>query len=226
MVAYSKPVLLGLAVTILVLPFISCFSGVAGQTLVNPVFTSADQFSAPDFNSTIRFAVNGSCTSIAFSNGTWVFTGLRLGYSRSAANVSISAKNCNMTIFSVSASNFSARSVSVLYNVVGIGSQSIRFVDITKSTTSVEWSVIVPGASGTGRVWLSEGRNWNLQSDNTVFVHNVTGNITVSRYNFGGFTNGGSNQPLSVSHSIALITLGALIAVVAFALVIKLVRKP
>jgi hypothetical protein len=226
MATICKPVLVVFALAILVLVSFSCFSDVEAQTEANPVFTAADTFNAPGFNSTIRFAVNGSCTSITLKDATWIFMGLRLAYSRNVANISISAVNCNMTIYSVSASNFSARSVSLRYNVVGTGSQSVHFLDITQSTSSVEWGVIVPGASGSGMVWLSEGRNWDLRSNNTVVVHDITGNITVSRYNLGSFQPNSGNQSLTISHSITLLTLGVLIVVVAVALVVKLVRKP
>ena len=222
MAADSKPVLVWLALAILVLTFISCFCNAEAQTHVNPVFTSADTFNAPGSNSTIRFAVNGSCTGITFKDGSWTFTGLRLGYSRNVANVSISAVACNLTIYSVSASNYSARTVSLRYNVVGVGSQSVRFVDITQKTSGEEWSVIVPDESGTGRVWLSQGRNWDLHPDNMVVVHDITGNITISRYNFDAFQPTSSNQSFPLSHSITLITLGVLITVVAVALVVKL----
>jgi hypothetical protein len=226
MAAISKPVLVVFALAILVLTLISCFSNVKAQTEGNPVFTANDTFIAPGSNSTIRFAINGSCTSITLKDSTWTFTGLRLGYSRNAANISISAVDCNLTIYSVSVSNFSARSVSIRYNVIGTGSQSVRFIDITQSTSSVEWSVIVPGASGSGMVWLSEGRNWDLRSNNTVVVHDITGNITVTRYNLGSLQPNSSGQSLPISHSITLITLGSLIAVVAVGLIVKLVRKP
>jgi hypothetical protein len=223
--AISKRVLVRFVLAIVILTFISFYPDVEAQTEVNPVFTSRQTFSTPGYNSTIRFAVNGSCTSITLKDGSWTFTGLRLGYSRNAANVSISAVDCNLTIYSVSASNFSARSVSLRYNAVGVGLQSVRFVDITQKTSSAEWSVIVPGASGNGLVWLSQGQNWDMQTDNTVVVHGVTGNITVSRYNLGAFQPTSSNQSFPFSHLIALITFGVLIAVVAVALVIKLVRK-
>jgi hypothetical protein len=225
MAADSKQVLGGLAVAILFLTLISYFPVVQAQAEANPVFKSTDTFNAPGSNSTIRFVVNGSCTSIMLKDGTWTFTGLRLGYSRNVANVSISAVDCNLTIYSVSASNFSARTVSLRYNVIGVGSQSVHFVDITQKSNSEEWSVIVPDESGTGRVWLSQGRNWDLHPDNTVVVKGITGNITISRYNFDAFQPTSSNQSFPFSHSITLITLGVLIAVVAVALVVKLVRK-
>jgi hypothetical protein len=214
----------GFALAILILTFISFYPDVEAQTEVNPVFTSGQTFSTPGYNSTIRLAVNGSCTSITLKDGLWTFTGLRLGYSRNAANVSIGAVDCNLTIYSVSA-NFSARSVSLRYNVVGVGSQSVRFVDITQKTSSAEWSVIVPGASGKGLVWLSQGQNWDMQPDNTVVVNGLTGNITVSRYNLSAFQPTSGNQSFPFSHLIALITFGVLIVVVTVALVIKLVRK-
>jgi hypothetical protein len=226
MAVYGKPALIVLAVAILFTTVLPCLPNTTAQTDINTVFSSNDTFNAPGFNSTIRFAVNGSYTTVTLSDGNWTFTGLRLGYSRNTANVSIGAKDCDLTIYSVSASNFSARSVSLRYNDVGGGSQTVRFVDIKQSTTSVEWSVIVPGNSGSGMVWLSEGRNWDLKTSNTVVVHDVTGNVTISRYNLGSFSNVGRNEPFNVAHSIALITLGALAAVVAVALVVKLVRKP
>jgi hypothetical protein len=96
---------------------------------------------------------------------------------------------------------------------------------MNQPTNSDEWSVIVPGESGSGMVWLSQGRNWDLEPNNTVVVRGITGNITVSRYNLGAFQPTSSNQPFPFSHLVALITLGVLIAVVAVALVIKIVRK-
>lgn len=222
--AKRNTILGSLALAILFATLVLCLPDSAAQTTVNPVFSSADAFYAPISNSTIRFLSNGSCTSITLTNGTWTFTGLRLGDFGNAANVSVRAVNCNMTIYSVAASNFSARSVSLRYNAIGDGSQSIRFVDITQHTTSVEWSVVVPGPTG-NRVWLSEGQNWNLLPDNTVEVHGVTGNVTVMRYNLGAFQPTSSNQPFPLSHLITLITFGVLIAIIAVALVIKL-RNP
>jgi hypothetical protein len=225
MAAIGKRILVGFALAIIVLTIVFFSPEVEAQTQINTVFKASDTFNSPASNSTIRFAVNGSCTSITLKDDTWTFTGLRLGYSRNASNLTISAVDCNLTIYSVSASNFSARSVSLRYNAVGVGSQSVRFVDMNQPTNSDEWSVIVPGESGRGLVWLSQGRNWDLQPNNTVVVRGVTGNITVSRYNLSAFQPTSSNQPFPFSHLVALITLGVLIAVVAVALVVKIVRK-
>jgi len=225
MAAIGKRVLVGFALAIIVLTLVFFSTEVEAQTQINPVFNASDTFNSPASNSTIRFAVNGSCTSITLKDDTWTFTSLRLGYFRNASNLTISAVDCNLTIYYISASNFSARSNSLRYNAVGVGSQSVRFVDMNQPTNSDEWSVIVPGESGSGMVWLSQGRNWDLEPNNTVVVRGITGNITVSRYNLGAFQPTSSNQPFPFSHLVALITLGVLIAVVAVALVIKIVRK-
>ena len=215
MVAHAKPVIGGLALIALIIFVVPTAQA---ETEIKD-FLPTDTFSMPDYNSSIRFATNGSYLAVTLVNGVWNFTGLKLGFSRNTANISVSAKNCNMTILSVSASNFSARSVSMRYTVNGIGSQSVCFLDIPHQTSSVEWSVIVPGESG-GRVWLSEGQNWNLLPNNTVVVHDIIGNVTVSRFNFGNFPE--SNLPFHLQHSVTIITAAVLIALVAAALVIKL----
>jgi len=214
MVAHAKPVIGGLALIALIIYVVPTAQA---ETEIN-AFLPADTFSMPDNNSSIRFATNGSYLAVTLVNGVWNFTGLKLGFSRNTANISVSAKNCNMTILSVSASNFS-RSVSIRYTVNGIGSQSVCFLDIPNHTNPVEWSVIIPGESG-GRVWLSEGQNWNLLPNNTVVVHDIIGNVTVSRYNFGNFPE--SNLPFHLQHSVTIITAAVLIALVAAALLIKL----
>ena len=222
--ANSKSVLGGLAVITLMVsiaPFI--YSPVQAQIETKTVFSSADLFSTPGFNSSIRFATNGSYIAATLTNGVWSFTNLTVGSSGATSNISISAKNCDMTIQSVSIFNSTTWRVSLRYTVSGRGTQSVRFLDIPMQTKSPEWSVIVPSASG-GMVWLSEGQNWDLLPNNVITVYGIEGSVSVSRYVFGG-ADFDSSLPFTMRHSVAIITFAVLIAVVTAGLAIRLARR-
>jgi hypothetical protein len=223
MAANSKPALAGLALAILILTFISCFFDVEAQSEANTVFTSTDTFIAPGSNSTIRFAVNGSCKDITLVNGVWTFTNLRLTNSLATLNnFSISAKNSEVTIFSVRANNFTGRTNFVRFSVVGNGTQTISLnPDSVKPTHWSEWAVTVPRS---GTVWLSEGQNWKLQPDSSVVVWGLTGNVSITHYVFpGSYLE--NNLPFYMQHSITIITATGLTAVAAVAIVIQITAR-
>ena len=215
---------LRLSLIIVLLMSILLFSIEAPLAFAQPearyYLSPSDQF--PSVNGSISFAINGTYYDATVSNGVWSFIGLKLNNSRYTANISISAENCNLTIYSVSAFNVTARSVSIRYYVTGEGTQTVRFLDLTQKTDPAEWSVVIRDPSG--NIWLSEGQNWDLQANNTMFVHGIRGNLSVSRFNFGGLPDL-SNVPYYLQHSIALITLGVFIAVVATILVFKVTTR-
>jgi hypothetical protein len=218
----GRPVVVGLAVAIMVVLAFPCvYHTVQAQTETKRVFTAADTFDTPEFNSSIRFAVNGSCSAATLAGGVWTFTNLRLNNSQTYNNFSISVKDSNITIYSLRTSDFN-RSTFLRYNSVGEGTQTVNlYPGSNRQTHWSEWAVTVPRS---GTVWLSEGQNWKLQPDNSVIVWGLTGNVSVSRYNFGPSYLDNS-LPFHLQHSLAIVTAGVLAAVIAFALVIQITMK-
>ncbi len=175
-------------------------------------FTPNDRFPVTSFNGSIRFATNGSYTTATLTNGKWAFTNLRLNDSQTPSTLIIGVKDSNITILSLRTFNFSGRSTFLQYVAQGLGSQSVKLdLNSSRQTSPYEWSVIVPGASGA--VWLAEGQNWNLESDNTVVINDLVGYVSVSHFNI--FTQSDGN------HSILIITAVAFAIVVALALVVR-----
>jgi hypothetical protein len=143
---------------------------------------------------------------------------LRLNNSQVSNNFSISAKDSNLTIYSLRTGDFN-RSSFLRYTVVGQGTQKMNlYPGSTQQTHWSEWSVTVPRS---GTVWLSEGENWKLQPDNSVIVWGLTGNISVVRYNFSPSFHD-VNLPFHLQHSITIITAVVLATIVATALVIRI----
>ncbi len=129
-----------------------------------------------------------------------------------------------MTIYSYQASNFSGRSVFLRCNVIGAGRQTVNLgLNFSKPTSSSEWSIIIPGPSGSN-VFLAENEGWQLLSDDTVVVTGITGNLSIVHYNFGLNIDG--NLPFYQEHSIVIIIGIVLASTVAVALAIRVkVRK-
>ena len=218
----GRPFLVGLAVAIIAILAFPCgYQTVQAQTEHKTVFTSADIFITPDFNSSIRFAINGSCSEVSLVNGVWTFTNLRLNNSQASNNFSITAKDSNLTIYSLRTGDFN-RSSFLRYTAQGEGTQTVNlYPGSTRQTHWSEWSVTVPRS---GTIWLSEGENWKLQPDNSVIVWGLTGNISVVRYNFSPSYRD-SNLPLHLQHSIAIITAAVLATVVATTVIIQITAR-
>ncbi len=106
----------------------------------------------------------------------------------------------------------------------GLGIQTVNLgLNVSKPTSSVEWSVTIPGPDG-NTVWLAENEGWKLLPDNTVVVTGITGNLSIVHYNFGLNIDG--NLPFYQAHSVAIITAIVLASTVAVAVVIRVkVRK-
>ena len=219
----GKPVQSGLTAVIIVVLVFSCFSPFA-QAQTRQFFTPSDKFSIPQLNGSISFAFNGSFSSAKLENDTWAFNDLRFNISRPLGNLKVSAENSNMTIYSYQAINFFGRSVFLRYNVNGFGRQTVNLgLNFSKPTSSVEWSVTIPGPDGK-TVFLAENEGWKLLPDDTVVVTGIIGNLSVVHYNFG--VNIDNNLPFYQAHSIAIVTGIVLASSVAVAAVIKVkVRK-
>ena len=100
----------------------------------------------------------------------------------------------------------------------GVGTQAVNLgLNVSKPTSSSEWSVTIRPAGTT--VWLAENEGWNLLPDNTVFVTGVTGNLSIVHYNFGATID--ENLPIYQAHSIAIIAGIVLSSTFVVAVVIK-----
>jgi len=216
---YRTPVLTGLAaafIIVLIFPY-ACLNA---QAQAATTFTPADKFTIPELNGTIRFSVNGSCSSATLQNGTWSFKDLRLRGSQPLGNLKVSTENSNITISLFRANNTLLRSSTLRYWVEGQGKQTVNLgLNTSRHTDASEWTVTIPGPDGK-TVFLAEGEGWTLLPDNSVVVTGITGNLSVTHYSGIGFPND-SNLPFYSQHSVILITVVSVAVAVAIAVAIK-----
>ncbi len=195
------------------------FSCVNAQAQNATTFTTSDQFSIPQLNGTISFALNGSCTSAKLVNNSLVFTNLRLNNSQPLGNLTFSTANSNVTILLFRSNYFNGRSALLRYYAQGDGTQTINLGLNLTQTQALEWSVSIPSVPGIRSGFLAEGNNWKLLPDNSVIIYGLTGNISVSHFNFNVSNN--SNLPFYLQHSVIIITAIVLLVLVAVAVVIR-----
>jgi hypothetical protein len=202
----NKQVLSGVAAFfILVTVFSSLCFCVHAQNVT--VFSSSDRFSIPVLNGSVRFAYNGTYSSAKLENDTWIFSDLTLtNFSRRLGDLRVSVQDSNITIYSFASSAISSSRQSVRYFAEGSGRQVFK-LGITGTTHPSEWWVTI---SVPNTIFLAEGKEWQLLSDNTAIVKGQTGNISVSHFNFGITED--SNVPFIQRHSI-LIETAVLVAV-------------
>jgi len=214
MVASRKTILSRLAIVLIIaLTFFSMFSSALAQT--NTTFTSIDKFVIPELNGSIRFNVNGTYSSASLQNNTWVFTDLKLSNSSIVRTLKISVEDSNITVYYYRTFPQFGRSTSIRFNVEGQGKQSVNFgLNTTKATNPSEWLITIPNGG-----IVVEGIKWNLLPDNTVVVNDLSGNVTISHFNY---TMPAATGPFYVQHSIAIITVAVAAAVIAVAVVIRI----
>jgi hypothetical protein len=210
---------------ILTLLFYSAASAVGAQNVAG-TFTSTDKFSIPQQNGSISFITNGSYTSVTLQNDSWVFTDLALNSSSPLGNLTVSAKNSQITIytfFSSQAFSQFGRTSLVRFWVQGQGEQVFNLgLNLTRSTHQSEWSVIVPAnADGSGAVFLAEGKDWHLRSDNTVVIDGVVGNVTIAYFGSRFNAQNDRNLPFVQQHSVAIATIFVVVVTVAVATLIS-----
>ena len=214
MVASRKTVLTGLAIVLIVaLTFFPMYSNELAQT--DTTFTSNDKFSIPEVNGSIRFFVNGTYSSATLQNNTWVFTDLKLANSPNIGTLNVSVENSNITIYYYR--NFAqfGRSTSIKFNVEGEGKESVNIgLNTTKRTNPSDWLITIPNGG-----IVVEGIRWNLLPDNTVVVNGLSGNVTISHFNYTMPTSSG---PFYVQHSITIITVAVAAVIIVVSVVIKI----
>ncbi len=178
------------------------------------LFNSTDSFVISDQNSSIRFATNGSYSSATLQDGTWVFKNLTLYNSTRANNLKISAYNSDVLIYAYSASSpysqFS-RFAIIIFSIERSGTQEFNFcLNNSEPTHPSEWGVVLPDGT-----FLAEGKNWQLLTDDTILISELTGNVTLVHYGFDA--SGKKDLSFYEEHSVALVTL----AVVAITIIIS-----
>lgn len=182
-------------------------------------FNALDRFDIPNLNGSLRFAYNGSYTTATLENNTWRFVGLSINGSQRQGTLLISASDSNLTIYSFyasqSAANFTRKSIR--YYAQGVG-QQVFDIGVVGTTDVSEWWVTLPGG-----VFLAEGKDWQLLTNNTIKVNRQIGNVSVVHYEFG--LNHGQDLPFLESHSVALLTIVAVAVTVTVAVLIGAKRR-
>jgi hypothetical protein len=201
---------------------------IAALMLTNPIhlaqaqtptsFTSTDQFALPNQNSTIQFALNGSYTKATTQNGTWTFQNLSfdqpkipyfdLSGVKSVGNLSISAQDCNVTVWIYLNINYPFPVVLLSYYTEGGSTQTVNLgLNGTHPTSGSEWSVVTGD-----NVFLAEGKEWKLMPDDSLVINpSASGNLTIMHFNYND-PDVQKNLPFWWQHSI-LILAGVVLAV-------------
>ena len=215
----SRAVITGLALAIslvLIFPYIS--PTISAQTAV--AFTSTDQFSIPQKNGSINFAVNGSYSSATMENNAWFFRDLRLRNSQTLGNLTVSVENSNMTIYSYRGSTFIGAGGTLRCLIQGQGRQTVNLgLNTTQPTHASEWYITLPGPDR-NTIFLAENEGWVLLPDNTVVITGITGNLSITHYS-GFSVPDNSNLPFYEQHSIIIITAALVAVTAAIAVVVK-----
>jgi len=207
-----KPVQVGLVIVFLSLAVYPLIGGAQAQNVT--AFTPADKFSIPETNGSVSFAINGSYTNATLQNNQWTFNGLVLNNPQFTGNLTVSARESNITITDYRPSTTAGRSQVLRYIAQGQGTQTVNLhLNTTKSTSATEWMVIVSPAT-----FLAESQGWNLQPDNTVVLNDLVGNVTVFHYVLN--LPDDSNTPFILRHSVAITALAVVAATVAAATII------
>ena len=206
------------------------FSGLfidQGQAAI--VFSSTDQYTVPNQNSTIRFISNGSFSSATIEEETWTFRDLNLNNSSATflglETVSkpqthkFSAKNSNVSIIAFQTFNYSAPITILSYLSEGEGTQTANLgLNVTRSTDSSEWSIIVED-----NIFLGEGQGWSLLPDNTVVISKAAHNITIVHFNFR--TASTENVGFLLQHYVIFFTSIVLASTIGLAIIVKFRRQ-
>jgi hypothetical protein len=182
-------------------------------------FTSQDIFKIPENNASVRFAVNGTYNDARLENGTWTFNSLTLNGSRVLGNLTFSAKNSDITVYSFYGANVNARRLGYIRMYIeGQGEQTVNLgYNASNPSHHSEWTVIT-----TGSVFLAEGENWRLLPGDTLAFWGLTGNLTIVRYNYNSAVDDG---PFYQQHSVIILTAIAVAITVTVATLIKLKTK-
>jgi len=212
-----KKAAVGIAVLVIVVLLPWNCQDARAQSIV--AFNPATKFSVPAYNATVNFLFNGTYTNAVFSNNTWTFTNLNLQYSPSIGNLSVSARNCNVTIYYYQMLNPRNYFSTLRFHAEGKGIQMLN-LHLKPETgglqPSAEWSV----SFGNG-TFATVGHGWTISRDGTLTISGAHGNVTVFHNGIlsGSFL--GSNLPFYEQHSVAIAVAAGAVAVLAAAVIVN-----
>lgn len=145
------------------------------------LFTVDDVFDLSSNNSSIRFASNGTYETAFLENNTWFFDGLYFDLdviSAQKLNISITARDCNVTIipffaFTRASEEDSVTRIFFRYLVEGQGTQAVNLgFDLHRG----QIEAILDGE------WTGLNHGWSRSFDGTVTVTAPVSNVTISFY--------------------------------------------
>jgi hypothetical protein len=216
----------GLVISILlVLTLTLLFPNVCAQNVTT--FSPGTAFPIAENNAAIKFATNGSYTDTQLENGAWHFTNLRLYPARSPANLTISAQNTTVTLFTYTFTNTTILNLpyarlALRCNATGEGVFNINF---ERNISTSDLSVIVDWYVSSNGVIYGRGHRWNFLPDGTVAIQGLTGNVTISYSpTYENVQNRVANASFYDQHSVLFVTAAmvGLTVVIAVAVKVKL----
>jgi hypothetical protein len=185
---------------------------------------SVKKFEIPELNSTINFPVSCSYSQAMLKNSEWIFTDLIVNKTQSSnpLNLTVSARNCNITIISYRniVSNFSsspATTVRLAYKVdnqVSQSSQSFNFHLTPKEKG--DYSVVADG------VFLGLFDGWTVAPNSILTVTGERHNVRIMFYGVPETEKIFSNQSFYQQHSVLIASAAILVVTVSFAIAVKL----
>lgn len=212
-ITVRKAISATLTVLVIALIFFSAsFSiNVQGSTSITP----ADRFDIPNCNATINFAFSGTYETKSFQNNAWTFTNLHLAESDPMENLTVSAKNSNVTIVSFRALNLVTFRDRIQYNVSGVGEQTLNLV---RKYASDDWEVRID------KDYKAKGYGWSVSPDKTLTITGAVHNVSIYFYTYQNST-GSGNGSFYEQHSVAIVTALAVGTTVIIAVVLKTVGR-
>ena len=164
-------------------------------------FTPETNFTIPEFNGQVNFAVGGIYESAKLENGTWNFVGLALdsymydlgdtysgGIVRGSeylrfcpndGNFSVSVKNSNITITNLDLiTRFRPFSGWINYSVNGVGNQSLNLHYILSDGSCIGpdlWTMYIDGTS------RSQNEGWSISwsPEQIIKISGATKNVSI-----------------------------------------------
>lgn len=202
---------------LIVFAFQSCYS--VHGTENEFVLDSTAKFEIPTLNSTIRFSLNGAYSQASFEDNAWTFVDLLLNETQSTTklNLTVSSKDCNITITSYRLYNstFSgspAITLRLSYNVTGEGSQSFNF---HLKSEKGDYSVIADG------IFLGLFDGWSVSPDSTITVTGERHTVRVMFYGVPYSDKVFASQPFYQQHSVIITTAVILAVTVSLTILIR-----
>ena len=179
---------------------------------------STDKFSFPDSNSVLSFSAEGSYEMASYENGAWTFVNILLNDPEQleGLNLTVSAKESDLTIRTYQRFDITFHGIILSYVVNGEGEQSFDF-GLTPEQGA--WSILF------NEELISEGDGWNISDDSKLTVTGATSNVTVLYVSYSNFGDDNSNKSFYEQHSVGIMATVLVTVTVIVTLIIKLMQR-